>query len=65
MADAPDDIVCLRCMTWHVPPMCDHDPTRACLTCGGLRGFRFRDDDGRLHRAVECWRCALGLARAA
>lgn len=64
MPDVPADILCLACMLWHEPPQCQHDPGRGCLTCGRPRGYRFRDNDGRPHRAVECFRCACGLPDA-
>jgi len=45
-------------MRWHLAPMCDHDSTKACLTCGQPRGYRANDRDGNaIGRAVECWRC--------
>jgi hypothetical protein len=58
MGAAKPKIICYRCMRWHEPPMCDHDATLSCLTCGRPRGYRFSGPKGELRgRAIECFQC--------
>lgn len=60
----PDDKqFCEVCQSYHGPPIpCDHDPTKPCLVCGGVRGFRALDDGGKLlGDGRTCCGCAIGM----
>lgn len=50
---------CFSCMRFHEPPIpCGFDATKACLSCGGLLGYRWSGPDGeRLGKLIECWKC--------
>jgi hypothetical protein len=58
MGNEAQPIICPRCMQWHPPPLCDHDSTLPCLTCGCPRGYRWSGPKGEVvGRPIECWRC--------
>jgi hypothetical protein len=54
--------VCPRCMTArHPAPVCDHDSTAACKSCGLPKGYLTKEMDP----AGPCWFCLTGRPRVA